>query len=112
MASQYFTGSGNANNAFALYGAAQSPRNTHSDLRSLMRPNGSDPYSAQSSRASSASLASSSSNKCKNIRVFTFDDPKFDEYRTDLGIYMRRDLTLVFGSLRGNYRPVTNASIL
>ncbi|KAG9086615.1 hypothetical protein FS749_003526 [Ceratobasidium sp. UAMH 11750] len=70
MSSQYFVGVTNSSNAFALYGAAQSPRDTHSDIRSLMRSNGSDPYSAHSSRGSSAaSLAStSSSNKCKTIR--------------------------------------------
>ncbi|QRV94064.1 hypothetical protein RhiJN_22082 [Ceratobasidium sp. AG-Ba] len=80
--SQYFAGPTNSGNAFALYGAAQSPRDTQSELRSLMRPNSSDSYSAQSSRGSSAaSLASSSASaKCKTILTITGTDERTDAF--------------------------------
>lgn len=70
MSAQYFSAaSSNSGNVFALYGAAQSPRDTQSDIRSLMRPNGSDPFASSSRDSSAASIASdASSRKGKNIR--------------------------------------------
>ncbi|KAF8608705.1 hypothetical protein BDV93DRAFT_518774 [Ceratobasidium sp. AG-I] len=69
MAAQYFAASSNSGNVFAMYGAAQSPRDTQSDIRSIMRQNGSAPSSSSSRDSSSASIASdASSRKGKNIR--------------------------------------------
>ncbi|KAF8705986.1 hypothetical protein RHS03_05114, partial [Rhizoctonia solani] len=66
---QFFQTPSNAGNAFALYGAAQSPRDTHSDIRSLMRSNGSNPHATSSRDSSAASISSSSSSqKCKSLK--------------------------------------------
>ncbi|KDN38754.1 hypothetical protein RSAG8_09304, partial [Rhizoctonia solani AG-8 WAC10335] len=69
MAPQYFQNSSNSGNAFALYGAAQSPRDTHSEIRSLMRSNGSGPSPRDSSAASiSSSSSSQRGNSLKGLK--------------------------------------------